>query len=414
MPSRHSRLQPDPVDARVNPPQPFHVLSHAEPLAAPPWHDVLGGWRVCPRRVRIQNKPHFPSARPGFQRFLSRDCRPDLLVPLDEHQSFQSILFGKSLNRCLPMLPRSARQIAGNPRVEHPVRPVGHDVDPTTPHRSTSSARKPRNAVVPPAVMPGLDPGIHGVRLVLAVPGWHCCAPLRKAGGGGRRVDARVKPWHDVVGVGVAASATNRRPGFQRFLPPGQIAGNRRVEHPVKPRNAVMPGLDPGIHGVRLVLAVPGWHCCAPLRKAGGGGRRVDATVKPWHDVVGVGVAASATSRRPGFQRFLPPGQIAGNRRVEHPVKPRNAVMPGLDPGIHGVRFVLAVPGWQCCVPLRKAGGAWRRVDARVKPWHDVVRVGVAASVASKRAGFQRFLPPGQIAGNPSVQQAWHDGLEQP
>ena len=30
------------VDGRDNPPQPFHVLAHAEPWAAPPGHDVGG------------------------------------------------------------------------------------------------------------------------------------------------------------------------------------------------------------------------------------------------------------------------------------------------------------------------------------------------------------------------------------
>ncbi len=36
------RDMPVRVDAEVKPPQPFHVLTHAEPLAAPPWHHGVG------------------------------------------------------------------------------------------------------------------------------------------------------------------------------------------------------------------------------------------------------------------------------------------------------------------------------------------------------------------------------------
>ena len=181
-----------------------------------------------------------------------------------------------------------------------------------------------------PTVMPGLDPG-----------------------GAAKRFRGQ-SPWNGCVGIhGVLASPANlvesqSSPRIARRHQPNSV--DARVKHTAvrftksdkEQCLTVMPGLDPGIHGVPASPAQPVKSQSSPRTDRRHQPNPVDARVKH------TAVRFDETHKEQCF-----------------------TVMPGLDPGIHGVPASPAQPVKSQSSPRTDRRHQPNPVDARVKHGHD-------------------------------------------
>jgi hypothetical protein len=90
--------------------------------------------RGLPARIRLRDQVHFPHTRPTLEAGLALDCELDFFMMLCPDQDLQAGPGGEDAVHALFVLCHPSRQVTGHADVDRAVRPVRHDVDPSTTH----------------------------------------------------------------------------------------------------------------------------------------------------------------------------------------------------------------------------------------------------------------------------------------
>ena len=97
--------------------------------------------QIPPFGIGGQDQAYLPRPRPMLQIALALKRVANVFIEFPKNEEFEPIPLGEPFDAAFPMLPASPRDVVRHAGIERAVRPVRHDINPTSAHPNMLARR---------------------------------------------------------------------------------------------------------------------------------------------------------------------------------------------------------------------------------------------------------------------------------